>query len=222
VKIDAKLIVAMVEAGVTAEQIALIAAKYDDASAESDAEKRERARIRQQNHRARNAVSRVTDVTCVTKEGSPHTPLQENPTPKEKPLRVKKKGVSPLPEGFKPDIEFAISRGLKRSTAELQAEKFVNYWQAAKDGLKADWPATWRTWVLGHIERNGTDGAAPAQTGPATPEQWQKRLSYARQQSTWAKAEWGPPPGSSGCLVPPELLKPGDGDGWLEWKQQAA
>jgi len=50
------------------------------------------------------------------------------------------------------------------------------------------------------------------------PEKWRSRLMLARKDRQWSTAEWGPAPGIDGCLVPPELLQPTDGDGWIEWK----
>jgi hypothetical protein len=45
---------------------------------------------------------------------------------------------------------------------------------------------------------------------------WRRRLIYARDQHVWSTAKLGPMPGRPGCRVPPELLLPGDGDGWQE------
>jgi hypothetical protein len=217
----AQLIADMVRAGIDPDIIGRTAAALSEREpvkiVDEQAERR-RAKDRERK-RLRNSAENAE--VCGIKEASPHTPLQENPPPKEKPLRVKKKGASRLPDDFHPDIEWAVGRGLKRQTAELQAEKFVNYWRSAKDGLKTDWAATWRTWVLGAIERNGTDGPS-SQTKPIDHEAWQKRLTFGRHRSSWASVDWGPPPGKPGCLVPPELLKPGDGSGWAEWSQSAS
>lgn len=38
-------------------------------------------------------------------------------------------------------------------------------------------------------------------------------LEHARKHKTWGK-DWGGIPGKSGCIIPPDLLKPGDGDDW--------
>lgn len=47
--------------------------------------------------------------------------------------------------------------------------------------------------------------------------QWRKRLETARKLGQW-DVKWGPPPMRIGCLVPDELIQPGDGDGWTDWK----
>ncbi|WP_247996649.1 helix-turn-helix domain-containing protein [Brucella tritici] len=41
--------------------------------------------------------------------------------------------------------------------------------------------------------------------------EWEKRLKYARRNSNWISAVWGPMPGDDGCRVPNNLLQPTDG-----------
>lgn len=53
-----------------------------------------------------------------------------------------------------------------------------------------------------------------------TPAQWERRLTYARNNAVWSSDEWGPMPGHAGCRVPSDLIKPGDGDDWRD--KQAA
>ncbi|MER8511696.1 hypothetical protein NKH47_01900 [Mesorhizobium sp. M1060] len=48
------------------------------------------------------------------------------------------------------------------------------------------------------------------------PDQWARRLTYGRREQKWSTKDWGPAPGSPGCLVPSELLQNGDGKGWHE------
>ncbi len=60
---------------------------------------------------------------------------------------------------------------------------------------------------------NGT----PPGPKPADADGWRKRLRLARAQRQWSASEWGPPPGAAGCLVPADLLQPGDGQGWREY-----
>jgi uncharacterized protein YdaU (DUF1376 family) len=44
-------------------------------------------------------------------------------------------------------------------------------------------------------------------------EAWETCLDIARKTQRWSAA-WGPPPGSDGCNVPADMLKPGDGENW--------
>lgn len=127
----------------------------------------------------------------------------------------KKSPASRIPENFQPDLDWAVARGLTRSQAEMQAEKFRNYWLGAKEGAKADWPATWRTWVLNFIERNGISAPAPrlAPTIVEDEKCWRSRLDFGRPRDQWF-AHWGPKPGDPGCRVPEHLLKPNDGKHW--------
>lgn len=46
---------------------------------------------------------------------------------------------------------------------------------------------------------------------------WRKRLETARKLGQW-DVKWGPMPRQLGCLAPDELLQPGDGDSWTEWR----
>lgn len=54
-----------------------------------------------------------------------------------------------------PDLEYATSKGMVQTRIDTEAEKFRNYWTAksGRDAAKADWPATWRNWVLTSLER---------------------------------------------------------------------
>lgn len=55
------------------------------------------------------------------------------------------------------DEKYAVAHGLTPRQISLEAEKFRNYWTAksGKDATKADWPATWRNWILNAVERTG-------------------------------------------------------------------
>ena len=71
-----------------------------------------------------------------------------------------------IPDDFVPDIEAAISEGLTRQEAERQARSFCDWWRAkpGKDGLKLDWPATWRVWYRRNL-------SAPPQRNATSPPQ---------------------------------------------------
>lgn len=58
-------------------------------------------------------------------------------------------------------------------------------------------------------------GAAPK---TATPEDWSKRLAFARKNGKWHAGAWGPMPGAPDCHVPANLLQPSDGTDWAVWE----
>jgi hypothetical protein len=60
------------------------------------------------------------------------------------------------------------------------------------------------------------DYGAPAPADVVAEDQWVKRLQWGRAKGRWVSSQWGAPPGKPGSLVPPELLRPGDGEGWIE------
>lgn len=62
-----------------------------------------------------------------------------------------------IPAGFIPDIEWAGTQGLPAHEAAVEANQFLDYWRGkpGKDGLKLDWPGTWRMWVRNAIKRRG-------------------------------------------------------------------
>ena len=47
------------------------------------------------------------------------------------------------------DIAYAESKGFSAVEIDSQAESFRDWWRSApgSKGVKADWPATWRTWI---------------------------------------------------------------------------
>jgi hypothetical protein len=69
--------------------------------------------------------------------------------------------------------------------------------------------------VQGYLNGRMFESFAAASTADDEPT-WRRRLIYARDQRTWSTAKLGPLPGQPGCRVPPELLSPGDGVGWVE------
>lgn len=52
---------------------------------------------------------------------------------------------------------YAKSKGFTDSQIEVEFEKFANYWWscAGQKGVKQDWDATWRNWIMNSISRNG-------------------------------------------------------------------
>ncbi len=73
------------------------------------------------------------------------------------------------------------------------------------------------------ISKRRFEGFAPVQSTVEVDERrWQTRLTAARHRHEWPTTEWGPAPGQTGCRVPEHLLQPSDGQGWREWKSEAA
>ncbi|MCO5147534.1 MAG: hypothetical protein M9895_15310 [Aquamicrobium sp.] len=60
--------------------------------------------------------------------------------------------------------------------------------------------------------------AQPGAPRPATDDDWNKRLTYARTNRKWHIEAWGPLPRSDGCRAPEHLLQPEDGQGWAVWE----
>lgn len=60
--------------------------------------------------------------------------------------------ASRLPDDFRPtieDVQSAYADGLTDAEARREFEKFKDYWvsKPGKDGVKLDWPATFRNWM---------------------------------------------------------------------------
>lgn len=114
-----------------------------------------------------------------------------------------------LPDNFVCDMEYAMQRGLTAHSAAHQAERFRNFWRAqpGQKGIKLDWPATWRNWVLSAAERLGATprppAASPAAVDPKTftPAQWQSIMSVYAKTHNWNPL-YGPEPGMAGSLAP--------------------
>lgn len=76
---------------------------------------------------------------------------------KEEPTGSSKKRGSRLsPDWSLPDEwrAYAVEKGLPSGRIDLEAEKFKNHWlqQSGQRGVKADWYAAWRNWVLNSLE----------------------------------------------------------------------
>jgi hypothetical protein len=86
----------------------------------------------------------------------------------------------------------------------LEAERFRNH-AAQVDRRLRDWPAGWRNWVLGAIDKApAAVGIGSAPKGPADP--WPSRVRAWKADEGWNRVDWGPPPGEPGCKCPPGLL----------------
>lgn len=142
---------------------------------EADAEvRKEKARARVQKWREKKKDETLRNVTernetqrkdlragdaRVEDNSSTVLPTEEDIT---SPSARSKRGTR-IPEDFQPDIDAAVSEGVPRQQAELMARSFCDYWRSrpGKDGLKLDWPATWRVWYRRDLSKRPTQAQAP-------------------------------------------------------------
>lgn len=95
--------------------------------------------------------------------GHPPTPNPQPPAVNLQDPAAKRAGRGArLPADWKPDaeqIEFCKSERPDLNP-ETTAARFRDYWIAkpGKDGVKLDWPATWRNWVRNEKRANGAVG----------------------------------------------------------------
>lgn len=117
-----------------------------------------------------------------------------------------------IPDDWQPDIDYAKSKGLRPEEIKREAEKFKNYWsaRAGSQGVKLDWTATWRNWVLSCAEKLGRKSIADMfqtiEPMAPSPIDWASVMKMYRITSNW-RQEHGPQPFSCGCRVPAEYLE---------------
>lgn len=156
--VSASMLRAMLLVGCSAEQIVAVVESDEASNAESKEKKREQNRIRQQNHRTRNASSRVTDhddrdTPSSDKEKSPTPPKEINSSPESSLRSEARKRARRMPADYFPDIDYAVSAGLTPSEAKSEASAIRDWSLSSPNGAKLDWDATWRGWVKRALER---------------------------------------------------------------------
>lgn len=130
-------------------------------------EKRSKAaKDRHEKERA-NAPAKAEQVQTHSHSHSQISPSKDGEIARA-PRAARKKG-SRLSADWQPSVDeigFARGKGLSEQRIQLQVEKFRNYWigKAGEKGVKLDWTATWRNWIISEVERNGA-GSNPA-SGP--------------------------------------------------------
>ncbi len=79
---------------------------------------------------------------------------QEN-VPKKAKRSKGKKELGSVPEDFKPDLQYAIDKGLTHDEALLEFERFKLHWKAnpCRNANNRDWQSAWCGWI---INQNGT------------------------------------------------------------------
>lgn len=106
-----------------------------------------------------DAEERISETDAHARVTTPTpTPIDKKKAPSEP-----KKG-SRISDDFAPDLDAAVTLGLRPEVAMIEAAKFKDYWKAAAGakGVKLDWPATWRNWVRSALQRQGARGSPSA------------------------------------------------------------
>lgn len=178
----------LAEKGLTAHDVAEIAAANEKRADPT-------AAARQARRRARKAESR-RDVT----RDPPNDNKISNPPDSPKPdglapsQKSKKDRGTRLPDDWALPAEWRDWARERRgwSDAEIteEAEIFANYWQA-KSGSGAChtcWAKTWKNWVIRSHRPSGIR-TAPKSVGPLTVEQLQSAIRFRRDIGDDAKAE---------------------------------
>lgn len=90
---------------------------------------------------------------------------------------TRKKPRIPIPENFPTsvEIEWAIEKGLDPLRVRIEAERIRN-WAIGNATIKADWPATWRNWILDKLEGpKNAKSAYPSK--PSSGSGWREFIS---------------------------------------------
>ena len=140
---------------------------------QEDALERRRANDRERQSRRRHVTSRDVTVTvssCAGGVGSSSTSSLSGSDVDTSPPARSKRGER-IPADFEPDTEWAQAQGLSPSEASHEAAQFLDYWRSkpGKDGLKLDWPGTWRMWVRNSIKRHRSQPAPRSSDPPRKP-----------------------------------------------------
>lgn len=151
----------MIAAGVPGDVILATVKAFEEQ--QTDALERRRANDRERQERRRHVKSRDVTVTVPSHDASVargEDNLQTKVISGQKDLDTSpsarsKKGER-ISDDFEPDTEWAQAQGLSPSEASVEAAQFVDFWRSkpGKDGIKLDWPATWRMWVRNAIKRH--------------------------------------------------------------------
>lgn len=168
------MIDAMIDAGLTREQMAALMKASLAGNAERADKKREQNAERQRKFKAKrkgnadNALPELPTLPSDKKERSPEpskektTPLSQTPSASETAPAGKpasKRGTR-LPADWQPSDKNradALEAGCPENMIQRMGNGFRDYWVAkpGKDGVKLDWDATWRNWARREAERRG-------------------------------------------------------------------
>lgn len=160
------------------------------------------------------------EVEAASGDASAH-PDEAPPT--SPPPRSTKRGGR-LPDDWQPSPEnlaYAEAQGFTATETGRMAERFRNHFHSAagQKGVKLDWGATWRNWVLSDADRHGRSPPAPSAASTANremaelrkldPPDWPPGIApceFVRRSYVAGKwlGAWGPEPDSSGCRLTAE------------------
>lgn len=114
------------------------------------------------------------------------------------------------------NLTFARGCGLTKREADFEWARFVRYYagrsDSASNSKSPDWDSVWESWVLKRAHELGRDPQLEAgtETGDLTQlprEVWVRQVELWRKGVSWPE-QFGPAPGSPGCLAPPDLVRP--------------
>ena len=122
---------------------------------------RRKSKSAQNSARAKYRKNKEPPSANASKTQSERTPNQtKSQTKGKREANASPKKGTRVPSDYVPNIGYAVGKGLSQQRAGNEAEKFLNYWQAqpGQRGVKLDWDATWRNWVINAIERDSGNG----------------------------------------------------------------
>src|SRR5690242_15702982 len=167
----------LIAAGVPGDVLLATVRAYEDQAELVADEGKEKARERWRrwkNKQGTNVGKRLQTDTNVSK---PLAHVEDNLQSKKISGQEEKIDASPaarpqrgqrIPDDFEPDTTWAQAQGLSSSEARHEAAQFIDFWRAkpGKDGLKLDWPGTWRVWVRNNLKRQQSNVHRQAASPP--------------------------------------------------------
>jgi hypothetical protein len=142
--------------GLNLEQVAGVMEIFDADTEQRKSKARERVQRWRDKHRNVTETRRnVTVGLTRVEDSSSNSKISEKEKKEDTSPSARSRGTR-IPDDFVPSIEWAISQGLSLSQAQFEAAQFIDFWRGkpGKDGLKLDWPGTWRMWVRNAIKRS--------------------------------------------------------------------
>ena len=160
----------LVAAGMTTDQIGVVMKMLAEETAMLKAAEEARKAVARERVQKWRAKRNVTEMQPKRNGNAPQRLTRADPSLSTLEITGKEesKDTSPparsrgerIPTDFIPDIEWAGTQGLPTNEAAIEANQFLDYWRSkpGKDGLKLDWPGTWRMWVRNAIKRRSSQG----------------------------------------------------------------